>query len=429
MFSIGIGSSVSTSLVKGLATTGKGSFEFVSEQNLEDLQKITTRQLQRALVPPVDVEVKWMKGGVEVKAETLVSPVGISSNTFTAVGYWKNLEKVLGTEEIEAEITVTTEDKTNKTKFPLKVRSILTAKDKILHPVVVRSIIRSMEIAETSKEKAIELSKSNNILSKYTSFIAVDAENKAVSQTMLQVTPQGTSAPRKRRRHEHTSLTYMDTSGQPLQAKEAFRQLSHTFHGRQPSLQQERMTARREYLKKREPQPLEELKLALKDEEYLFKDEKLTEQELAEQKLQKKIYEIASLQKYYNNPDNQTQGYVLSEDLFSKHEEKKSKTKRSQVVSLQKADGSWTKEVVDALGLDDNSLNFKKAQEFLRNLGRSRDLVWYTILATVWLEHEKAGKDEAALILQKGKQWIKTHMPDESLLQQLQELAKLELAM
>ena len=53
-----------------------------------------------------------------------------------------------------------------------------------------------------------------------------------------------------------------------------------------------RKESRYAYLQKREPQKLQELKLAIQDEEYLFRDEKLTDAEKRELELQKKIYQV-----------------------------------------------------------------------------------------------------------------------------------------
>eukprot|EP01116_Phalansterium_solitarium_P013330 TRINITY_DN306_c0_g2_i1.p1 TRINITY_DN306_c0_g2~~TRINITY_DN306_c0_g2_i1.p1 ORF type:complete len:1054 (+),score=452.61 TRINITY_DN306_c0_g2_i1:90-3251(+) len=95
--------------------------------------------------------------------------------------------------------------------------------------------------------------------------------------------------------------------------EEAERRRSMTAEESKAQIGRMREVSRREYLKKREPQKLTELRLALQDEKFLFPEAELTKEEKREYELNQKLYEMANERV---NLTDKVDGYMLPEDEF-----------------------------------------------------------------------------------------------------------------
>lgn len=114
-----------------------------------------------------------------------------------------------------------------------------------------------------------------------------------------------------------------------------------------------RVEARREYLKKREPQQLKLLRAAIQDEEFLFKGVELSKAEQMERELNKQI--LAAAERRVNLTDK-VEGYQMPEDEF---DERGKLNKDSQ---LDKLRARYTASDTDVFVIDAEQKEWEEAQ-------------------------------------------------------------------
>ncbi|XP_074631358.1 von Willebrand factor A domain-containing protein 5A-like [Acropora palmata] len=195
-FTFGIGSGVSTALIKGVARAGKGTAEFVSDQDDRQQTKVI-RALKRSLQPAIsDVSLTWdsPKGWAVQQIPSSLPPL-YSGDRLVVYGLMKPSEKAIqgGQTVVRLQGTLTKGIKVEHAiKFPTPTAAITTDtvfdpnSSAILHGLAAKSLIqvKQDELSEESDEEfeegqsaIVSVSKSANVVSKYTSIVAVDKEN------------------------------------------------------------------------------------------------------------------------------------------------------------------------------------------------------------------------------------------------------------
>lgn len=192
-FTFGIGSGVSTALIKGVAREGKGTAEFVSDQDDRQQTKVI-RALKRSLQTVIsDVSLTWdsPKGWAVEQIPSSLPPL-YSGDRLVVYGLMKPSEKAIqgGQTVVRLQGTLTKDIKVEHAiKFPTPTAAITTDtvfdpnSSAILHGLAAKSLIqvKQDELGEDSDEETdeaiVSVSKSANVISKYTSMVAVDKEN------------------------------------------------------------------------------------------------------------------------------------------------------------------------------------------------------------------------------------------------------------
>lgn len=192
-FTFGIGSGVSTALIKGVARAGKGTAEFVSDQDDHQQTKVI-RALKRSLQPAIsDVSLTWdsPKGWAVQQIPSSLPPL-YSGDRLVVYGLMEPSEKAIqgGQTVVRLQGTLTKDIKVEHAiKFPTPTAAITTDtvfdpnSSAILHGLAAKSLIqvKQDELSEDSHEEIeeaiVSVSKSANVISKYTSMVAVDKEN------------------------------------------------------------------------------------------------------------------------------------------------------------------------------------------------------------------------------------------------------------
>lgn len=192
-FTFGIGSGVSTALIKGVAREGKGTAEFVSDQDDRQQTKVI-RALKRSLQTVIsDVSLTWdsPKGWAVQQIPSSLPPL-YSGDRLVVYGLMKPSEKAIqgGQTVVRLQGTLTKDIKVEHAiKFPTPTAAITTDtvfdpnSSAILHGLAAKSLIQvkqdelSEDSDEETEEAIVSVSKSANVISKYTSMVAVDKEN------------------------------------------------------------------------------------------------------------------------------------------------------------------------------------------------------------------------------------------------------------
>ncbi|XP_068729632.1 von Willebrand factor A domain-containing protein 5A-like [Montipora capricornis] len=195
-FTFGIGSGAPTELIKGMARAGKGTAEFVTDRD-DPMQAKVIKALKRALQPVItDVSVTWdlPQGWVVQQIPSTLSPL-FSGDRLVIYGLLKSSENASQDSESVVRLQGTLsqhERMEHLITFPTPTTSITTDtvedpnSSAILHCLAAQKFIQvkqddlsdtNGDKLEDSKSRIISVSKSANVASKFTSFVAVDKEN------------------------------------------------------------------------------------------------------------------------------------------------------------------------------------------------------------------------------------------------------------
>jgi hypothetical protein len=219
VFTLGLGSSASRHLVKGVARVGNGTSIFASLN--EDLRPKVMTLLKNSLMPSLtNVEILWNKEEEKVsdshpnKERTLLGFNKQDQNEETKVtsspgvlfdGSRMLLFKIFDHDETLENVKVTAQapDGPLSVTIPIDNECLLNS-EKLVHQMAARRQIQELEeensnyVSEEVKEKIIELALKYGIASKYTSFVGVDKKTrKSVlgqamsSRQIQQEVPQG----------------------------------------------------------------------------------------------------------------------------------------------------------------------------------------------------------------------------------------------
>ncbi|XP_029210389.2 von Willebrand factor A domain-containing protein 5A-like [Acropora millepora] len=195
-FTFGIGSGVSHALIKGVARAGKGTAEFVSDHD-HHLQRKVIRTLKRSLQPVMsDVSLTWdLPEGWTLQQIPSSLPPLFSGERLVVYGLMKPSKTAIqgGQTVVRLQGTLPKGTKVEHAiKFPTPTAATTTGtvfdpnSSAILHGLAAKSLIQDKQ-DELSEKSGVELeegqsaivsvSKSANVVSKYTSIVAVDKEN------------------------------------------------------------------------------------------------------------------------------------------------------------------------------------------------------------------------------------------------------------
>ncbi|XP_018426331.1 PREDICTED: von Willebrand factor A domain-containing protein 5A-like [Nanorana parkeri] len=179
-FAFGIGEGASTSLIKGMARAGNGTFEFITGK--DRMQPKVLRALKFSLQPTVkDVSLKWtLPSGVEAIVLSKV-PTTIFQGQRSIV-YAQLKGKVENEAEGEVSLQYKFKDEVvkNDIRFPLNVQS---AERPTIHRLAAKALISELEHgtesqSEEVKKKILETSLQSGVVSSLTAYVAINKDTK-----------------------------------------------------------------------------------------------------------------------------------------------------------------------------------------------------------------------------------------------------------
>ncbi|XP_077334227.1 von Willebrand factor A domain-containing protein 5A-like isoform X3 [Lithobates pipiens] len=179
-FTFGIGEGASTSLIKGMARAGSGTFEFITGK--DRMQPKVLRALKCSLQPTVkDISLTWtLPSSVEAIVLSKV-PTAIFHGQRSIV-----YAQLKGKVENEADSEVCLQYKfndeiiKNDLRFPLKVQN---TERPTIHRLAAKTLISEMEHgtespSEDVKKKILETSLQSGVVSSLTAYVAVNKDTK-----------------------------------------------------------------------------------------------------------------------------------------------------------------------------------------------------------------------------------------------------------
>ncbi|KAK3723599.1 hypothetical protein QZH41_019314 [Actinostola sp. cb2023] len=186
-FTFGIGAGASTALVKGVARAGKGMAEFVASG--DKLRAKVIKVLKNALQPALlDCEVTWdLPEGCSAKSIPDVPPPIFSGNSLIMYGLVSddslNAADSNSKGSITLSATLTTGAKVEKVQHKLSLESLSSKSGDdslLLHRLAAKVLIQEKQDNDNNaalNEEIVKISKSANVVSKLTSFVAVDKDS------------------------------------------------------------------------------------------------------------------------------------------------------------------------------------------------------------------------------------------------------------
>eukprot|EP01114_Cavostelium_apophysatum_P011558 TRINITY_DN2587_c0_g1_i1.p1 TRINITY_DN2587_c0_g1~~TRINITY_DN2587_c0_g1_i1.p1 ORF type:complete len:806 (-),score=163.68 TRINITY_DN2587_c0_g1_i1:1733-4150(-) len=195
VFTFGIGSGASKQLVQGIAKAGEGFCEMISSTTTTILQQKVLNQLARALKPALtELKANWSTLEKYVTQAPYRLPLLFSGSRLVIYAFISE-----GAEN--GEISITARAGTKEVKFAAEIKPDATSKGDEFHKLAAKKLIRDLEDkrsylhddagnllpSKTSKEvddQILQLSTTYNILSKLTSFVAVEKREEATEGTL-----------------------------------------------------------------------------------------------------------------------------------------------------------------------------------------------------------------------------------------------------
>ncbi|KAK3723609.1 hypothetical protein QZH41_019313, partial [Actinostola sp. cb2023] len=186
-FTFGIGAGASTALVKGVARAGKGMAEFVASG--DKLRAKVIKVLKNALQPALlDCQVTWdLPEGRSAKNIPDVPPPIFSGNSLIMYGLVSDdsLNAVDSNSKgsITLSATLAIGAKVEKIQHQLRLESLSSKSGHnslLLHRLAAKVLIQEKQDNDNNaalNEEIVNISKSANVVSKLTSFVAVDKDS------------------------------------------------------------------------------------------------------------------------------------------------------------------------------------------------------------------------------------------------------------
>ncbi|KAL3888728.1 hypothetical protein ACJMK2_001091 [Sinanodonta woodiana] len=187
VFTVGIGQGASTALVRGLAKAGNGKEIFVTGSDRLQPKAIS---LLRCAMQPVasDVEITW---DLPSHVTWIMMPAKIP---YIFVGVRQILYLMLSrTDCVDPYCVCSMTLKGKLLSKPFEYKETFTLHDNTetgpsapIHRLAAKAQIKELQLNDVPKEQIITVSKSANVISKYTAFVMVDNEGKLVEGMSVQ---------------------------------------------------------------------------------------------------------------------------------------------------------------------------------------------------------------------------------------------------
>ncbi|KAH3764805.1 Vault protein inter-alpha-trypsin domain [Pelomyxa schiedti] len=186
VFTFGIGTGVDVDLVRGLAKAGEGRCEIITDTS--SMPERVMSQLNASLKPALsELSCSW--GSLDVAQAPFILPPLYSGSRFVVYGLLRS--------PITSESDVVLSARVTNRPISLTVRVSPTRVTTGTHifKLFARALLRDLEegrsymhngsiLPDVAKREAIQVSRKYNVLSSYTSFVAVESRTEAVAATM-----------------------------------------------------------------------------------------------------------------------------------------------------------------------------------------------------------------------------------------------------
>ncbi|XP_044132181.1 von Willebrand factor A domain-containing protein 5A-like isoform X2 [Bufo gargarizans] len=179
-FAFGIGEGASTSLIKGMARAGSGTFEFITGK--DRMQTKVLRALKCSLQPTVkNVSLTWsLPSGMEAILLSKVPTAIFQGQRSIVYAQLKGKAETKAEGEVCLQYNFKDELLKNTIRFPLKVEK---AERPTIHRLAAKSLISELECgkdsrSEDGKKRILEVSLQSGVISSLTAFVAVNKDTK-----------------------------------------------------------------------------------------------------------------------------------------------------------------------------------------------------------------------------------------------------------
>eukprot|EP01124_Arcella_intermedia_P027044 TRINITY_DN5211_c0_g1_i2.p1 TRINITY_DN5211_c0_g1~~TRINITY_DN5211_c0_g1_i2.p1 ORF type:complete len:873 (+),score=253.22 TRINITY_DN5211_c0_g1_i2:41-2659(+) len=180
IFTFGIGADASKALVGGIAKFGRGMDEYVVTG--ERIETKVMKQLKRALMPILkDIRVDW-NGLVDPKYSTIpiyYPPVfdGERVLIYAFLTQEQNIDKKV------VNISGTTGEQLHQWSISIDLKKEHT-KGSLIHRLTAKSYTKALELAKENRQSVVQLGVQWGLVTKYTSYVAIDEREEATFDTM-----------------------------------------------------------------------------------------------------------------------------------------------------------------------------------------------------------------------------------------------------
>nr|XP_046149750.1 von Willebrand factor A domain-containing protein 5A-like isoform X2 [Oncorhynchus gorbuscha] len=376
-FSFGIGEGASTALISGVAKQARGHAQFITGQ--DRMQPKVMQSLRFALQPAVvDISVKW-NVPKEVSVTPLSPPIRVLFQGQRALLYAQLTGKSSGDTEgsVTVKYSLAKQPVENQLSFSLKPTEDTGM---TVHRLGARTLIQSLEVEEREqdgekegvKEKVIELSVQSGVSSAFTAFIAVHkGDGQALQGQLL---------------HRHVPTPMLNLRGCSLTDCD----FSSSVLERDMKLSE---------LDDRSDQ------LLCSASEFVVGTKSMSAKKKAEGSLASRVKGFFFKQLGFFSKQGAREVLECDEDCDEDSPAPTTKSVRDpllQLISLQKASGSWVLEAALAEVLE------KTEEEVSKPKPEQVDQeVWATVLALVWLYGFKMeAQEDWQFLAMKAVSWI-----------------------
>uniref|UniRef100_A0A6B2KX07 VWFA domain-containing protein n=1 Tax=Arcella intermedia TaxID=1963864 RepID=A0A6B2KX07_9EUKA len=185
IFTFGIGSEASKTLVRGIAKYGRGKEEFVVSG--ERIEPKVMKQLKRALMPILkNITIDW-SGLDHPKYSNLTTnfPPVFDGERILIYGFLSGIKNF---NDQKVTITGTTGQQTHTWEIPITKKDLIEGS--LVHRLTARQYIQALELTKSNKDKIVELGIEWGLVTKYTSYIAIEERETATISHLQKINVQ-----------------------------------------------------------------------------------------------------------------------------------------------------------------------------------------------------------------------------------------------